>query len=167
MRTVLIIVAFLIANISFGQSKYSCPESYFDIGLGIGPNYGIYGAKAIIGKNGTGLLLGAGSYKGKLGWELGLQGSYKWWFANIGAGVYGTSEYKNGIKDLLEGIIFITGAKLNIKQQKRFFVEFGIGYSTGEKIVINKVVQMISSPVAIAGINYRIPPIKFNHKRKK
>ena len=91
----------------------------------------------MIGYKGSGLLLGVGTLSGDLGYEIGLQVSQKWWFLNLGYGVYGVAT--NMIteeRQLLAGFIGLTGGKINLNKSKRIFLELGIGYAGGDSVDI-------------------------------
>lgn len=122
------VLLILLCNKGFSQNDY--PESYFNIGLGLGPNYGGIGTKSVIGYKNSGLLVGLGIFGENLGYEVGGQISYKWLFANLGYGVYGTAESLIDIK-LIKGGILMTGVMITIGKAKRFFIDLGIGYDWG------------------------------------
>lgn len=154
-------------NFSFSQQaeKPPYPKSFADIGIGLGPNYGIFGVKTVIGYKGSGLMVGLGKLEGFLAYEIGLQGSIKWWFVNVGYGVYGvaTTEFyyyygQTEKTSLLKGIIINTGGKINLIRSKNLFLELGIGYGQGGYIEDDFIGyrENINAVNFVAGLNYRI-----------
>src|ERR1700712_3663995 len=67
------------------------PASIVNVGIGGGINYGIFGVKTVTGYKNSGLLLGLGYCPGGLlGYEIGGQISIKWFYINMGYGVFAT-----------------------------------------------------------------------------
>ncbi len=83
----------MLFSLSFcnsGWTQRDYPRSMINIGIGLGSNYGGIGCKTVIGYKDSGLLVGLGTVFGYgLGFEVAGQYSYKWWFINMGYGVYG------------------------------------------------------------------------------
>ncbi|MBI5538759.1 MAG: hypothetical protein HY951_01770 [Bacteroidia bacterium] len=161
-RFLLIVLFFLIIKISYGQEIHinSYPNSIIDIGIGVGPNYGIMGFKTVLGYKGTGVMVGAGTISGMFAYEIGLQASAKWLFINIGYGVYGKSTYVTyyySYEDVISGLIINAGGKINLVKSKKLFLELGIGYGTGGKIESPYgPPRTIDGPSAVLGIGYKI-----------
>lgn len=139
-------MCFMIFLISVGYSQNDYQKSHLNLSIGIGPNYGQTGMKAVIGFKNSGFLLGVGKYRGHktyssdkdiydwfTAYEIGGQISYKWWYANLGYGVYGFHQgYWNDEPDkVMAGGIFITGLMINMGKNKRFFIDSGIGCGFG------------------------------------
>ena len=124
----------LVTIQEFAQHGHT-PNSYVDFGIGVGPNYGIVGGRAIIGWKGTGLLVGVGSFDGFLTNTIGFQFSYNAVFISVASGAYGSYAvvaFGQRDKGLLEGTICMTGARFNLTENKRTFLELGIGYAGGD-----------------------------------
>lgn len=139
------------------QSDEPYPDSYLDVGLGVGPNYGIYGVQAVLGYKGNGLLIAGGAFDGIPTRQIGLQLSYRWLFASIGYGVYGSS-YNSTTRTTkpLEGTILMAGVKLNLIKSKKLFFELGYGYTTGAVVVTPVGSYSVEGPALVAGIGYRL-----------
>jgi hypothetical protein len=127
------------------------PKSIVDVGLGVGTNYGMIGAQAVVGYKGNGLLLAAGL----LGWEIGVQGSYKWAFASVSYGTYNIASDGSGIYGL-HGIIIMAGGKINLVRSKKIFLEIGAGYAGGDGVYLSHDYVPINGPTATLGFGYRI-----------
>ena len=160
MKKLFTILLLGITTLVFSQ-KTEIPNSIVDFGLGLGPNYGIFGTKTIIGYQGTGLLIGIGTLGGNTAYEVGFQITEKWLFANIGHGVYGIATNRNtGKNELIKGTIALIGGKINLLKSKTFFLELAIGYASGAKIKTPAGSIPQNGPTGIIGINYRIGNIK-------
>jgi len=166
MKHILFCVAllFLISLNGFSQTSASSADkefqSFFDIGIGVGPNYGILGGKAVVGLNGTGLMIGIGSFDGMTTTSIGFQVTYESFFANLSVADYGSYEvswpgfYEKG---LVRGTVFIVGGKIGIGKEKKLYVDIGVGAAGGGETPspfgnIEESVQLSLS----AGLNYRI-----------
>jgi hypothetical protein len=143
-----ILTSLLIFAISVGYSQIYYPKSHLNLGIGIGPNYGQMGIKTIIGYKNSGLLIGVGGYPGHrtynidtgkdiidwiIAYEVGGQISYKWWYANLGYGVYDYFQgyWNDEVDKVMKGGIFITGVMVSIGKEKRFFIDAGLGVDWG------------------------------------
>lgn len=135
-----------LISIEYSQNKY--PNTILNLGIGIGPNYGQTGIKTIIGYKNSGLLIGVGGYRwhrtinsvsGKeiFDWittyEIGGQISYKWWYANLGYGVYDffQKNWSDEVDKVMKGGIFITEVMVSIGKEKRCFIDAGLGVDWG------------------------------------
>lgn len=102
---------------------------YINIGLGIGQTYGGYGIKTIIGKNNTGVLLGAGRFSSNLiGYAVGFQLAYKVLYANANYGVVnsivdGSEEY------YVLSRYYMVGGMIDLGSKKDFIIDVGGGNS--------------------------------------
>lgn len=139
-RIVLIIIVLIFTielNAQENPSTNAVPSNFLDLGIGLGPNYGLIGAKAVIGKKGTGLLIGLGNFDGFTTFSIGAQITYQWWFASITYGPTGSYRVEfNGQVDkgLTESIVFITGGRINLNPNKRLFLELGVGFTGSDDI---------------------------------
>lgn len=125
----------IISLQSFGQAKTS--PMTMEFGLGLGMNYGLIGTKTVIGYNNTGILIGLGIFPGALfdienalGYEIGFQVSKKWFYANVGYGVFGVHVNGTKVTPITAGDVMI-GAKINMGAAKRTFLDIGIGHTFG------------------------------------
>jgi len=115
-----------------GLAQNDYPKSFINMGIGLGSNYGGFGIKTVTGYKNSGLLVALGSELGYgLGFEVGGQFSYKWWFMNIGYGVYGEAHNLPGDYQLIKGGIVMTGGMINLGKPKRCFIDLAIGYCFG------------------------------------
>ena len=145
-RAILTILMISLVFIGYSQSDY--PKTVFNLGVGLGPNYGGIGTKTIIGYKNSGLLIGAGRYRGHrtinsvsgketfewiTAYEIGGQISYKWWYANLGYGVYDFFQkyWSDDVDKVMKGGIFITGVMVNIGKEKIYFIDAGLGLDWG------------------------------------
>jgi|GEM_PF-7088247 len=107
-----------------------------DLSLGLGPSYGLSGAKFLIGNKYIGAFAGVGLYKDFLAYTYGAQFSYEYIFISFGRGHYGIYEIQNFPggevvqEGLLEGWNATFGIKYNFLESKRLFVEayMGVGW---------------------------------------
>ncbi len=154
------IILLFIITISYSQEFKTNPgrNSIIDIGIGAGPNYGIIGVKTVIGYKGSGLLIGTGMIQGMFAYEIGVQINPKWFFFNVGYGVYGILEQNYYHDDeLLSGLIIEAGFKFNMNKSKKIFLEFGVGYTSGKDIDIGYGYTMPSQGISgVIGIGYRV-----------
>ena len=115
-----------------GNDDHPWPRSFLSVGAGVGPNFGLIGAKSVIGPKGTGLLLGAGRLGGSTCYQAGVQVAIKAWFINLGYGTYEVGSYQIGFSPAreytLEGFTVSTGGMVNLTSNKRLFLEGSLGY---------------------------------------
>ena len=142
----------LISNDLFSQTNY--PKSYLNIGIGVGANYaeGI-GVKSVIGYKNSGLLLGIGSMIGApvIGYEIGGQVSYKWWFVNL---TYGATSVVNN-KYVVNDGTFMTGCMVNLEKTKRLFLEIGLGVTLKTRYSPGLINFEANVPTFNLGVSYR------------
>lgn len=137
MKAVLFLV-FITLSISLKSQNDSTnykASSFLQIGAGVGAPYGIGGVRSVIGYKGNGLVFGLGLSRGKLARQVGCQLSYKWLFFMASLGDYASyRDLNTGDFELASGQTVLTGAHFDISGTKRIFLEFGMGYSWGERI---------------------------------
>jgi hypothetical protein len=160
------LVFFLLFSKGFAQEKEKTktpfPKSIVDFGIGAGPNYGIFGAKTVIGYKGNGLLVGTGVFTGLFAFQLGAQASYKWFFANLCYGTMASVTNENtGTTELANGMIFMGGGKINLTKNKKLFLELGLGYTWGAYLYTPAGSFPLGGVNAVSGLNYR-----FTFKKK-
>jgi hypothetical protein len=113
-----------------GQSdeKTPYPKSIIDIGVGVGPNYGIVGGQMVIGYKGCGLLLALGSFDGLNPYAFGFQVSEQWFFASFSRAVIGSSTWSNNHVEPIMGNILMLGGRINLIKAKTLVFQIGVGY---------------------------------------
>ena len=120
------------------NEKPSYPNSFLNACVGFGSTYGGLGVKAVGGYRNSGLVVGLGTWFGySIGYSIGGQISAKWWYASITYGTYALSVNNfNGVTNVSTptGISIMTGGMINLGKPKRFFIDLGIGLSTGGTI---------------------------------
>jgi hypothetical protein len=119
------------------EAKDKYPNSTVDLSLGIGTNYGILGAKSVIGYRGTGLMLGVGRIEGLTTTCIGFQVTYLSWFANVSyatTGTYYINYFGREEEGLIKETAFLTGARISLNAPKTLFLEVGVGISLGGEV---------------------------------
>ena len=148
-----------VANAQKSNDWDSYPDSFLDLGIGVGSNYGILGVKTVLGYKGSGLLIGIGSVEGQTTSSIGIQVAYKFFFVNIASSTVGIyrSEVGNQIDEgLVKGTSFIFGGRVNLNNTKRLFLELGLGFSSGDETdKFGNKVEM-NGPAFNFGFGYRI-----------
>ncbi len=125
-----LLILLLSINVGLGQTRL--PDSYVNLGLGLGMNYGIIGTKTVIGYRNSGLMLGLGFVPGGLlGYEIGAQISYEWFYANIGYGVFGTQKINDDPTESLKAGDIMVGAMIDLGRAKTVFIDIGLGHTFG------------------------------------
>src|SRR5688572_15992028 len=86
MKTIFTAFAFLLC-IDHTTAQTKLPDSFINVGIGIGGNYGLVGTKTVVGFKNSGLMVGLGrSHDGYLVYQIGGQISYKWAYATLSYG---------------------------------------------------------------------------------
>ncbi|MGE0568172.1 MAG: hypothetical protein AB7O73_09500 [Bacteroidia bacterium] len=142
------------------------PNSIIDFGIGAGPNYGIFGFKTVIGYKGSGLILGTGVFESQFAMQVGVQVSYKWFFASYAYGTYGSATSQFGNTLLLDGNIAAGGGRINLLRNKKLFLELGVAYTWGAYVVTPFSEVPVKGPAIISGIGWRFFNIKKKEKAK-
>jgi hypothetical protein len=150
----LFVALFLSVNLS-AQKEY--PSSFLDVGIGAGTNFGMLGAQAVAGKNGSGFLAAIGTLFGMPAWQLGLQLNSDWFFVS---GSYGTytivKDEAAGKYSSIQGFIVLTGARIKFLKSKKFFFEIGLGWAGGGSFNSSAGSESVQGLSGTAGIGYRI-----------
>lgn len=118
------------------ESNPPYPESFLDLGVGIGSNYGVIGFKSVLGYKGNGLMIGVGSIEGNTASSIGIQLAYKHLFLNIASSTLGYYRTERGLlvdEGLVKGTSVIFGGRVSFDRAKRIFIELGFGFSSGEE----------------------------------
>ena len=138
MKTYILLLSFLLSlNIAIAQNSNTeefTPVSYLDVSLGLGPNYGLFGGKFVLGYKGNGMLLGMGSIEGRSATAIGIQLSYKYLFFNItnaDYGLYSVTINNSTTEGTLQGTVYMIGGKGGFGKSKKVFFEFGFGIARG------------------------------------
>ncbi|MEQ8909606.1 MAG: hypothetical protein RIC95_10470 [Vicingaceae bacterium] len=119
---------------SLASRKDFGSPSYLDLSVGLGANHAMLGTKAVVGYNGSGLLLALGTYKGFTTTSIGLQLCYKSFFVSYAKADYSYYEiespnfYQEGI---LSGNVFLAGLKGSFRGKEKFFMQLGFGVANG------------------------------------
>jgi len=144
------------------QSKntFRLPDSHFNLGAGIGFNYGIIGIKGVLGWKNSGILFSGGMFKQKPTGSVGLQVSLGFIYLNAAYGPYGATMYENEDEaDINYGLGLTGGGMISLTRNKRLFLELGVGYIWGDKKEIKLgYVTIEEKPKAVTfnvGMNYR------------
>lgn len=159
LKNLLFSLFLLTAGILNAQNEETTERvSYVDLGVGVGQNYGITGAKVVLGMNGSGLMVGVGNFDGYTTFSVAAQVRYQWWFANLGYGTIGSYEFTGLFRDkgLLNSVIFLTGGQINLNPNKSFYLELAVGYhgASNEKDPFGEPID--SGGLAVgAGLGYR------------
>ena len=162
--TQLLIVPFLLFGTFLSaqeEPENLYPKSIISVGPGVGPNYGIFGVKTVTGYKNSGLLLSVGTLDGFTTFTVGGQVAVKWWYLSVGYGSYGLHIIGNGqneTRELMKGVIAMTGGMINLGKAKRFFIDTGVGFSTGYEVEGNIFIDdRVETAFSIAlGVGYRI-----------
>lgn len=156
----LLILLFNITLFSQTKEKIPFPDNILDIGIGVGSNYGLIGARGIVGVKGTGVLLGVGYFDGFTTFSAGLQYSQDYFFTSIVYGPFGSyyiDNYGDIDKGILEGLIISLGGRINLLKSKIMFLELGAGLFTGKGAPLPNRESVNEGGLMInAGLNFRI-----------
>lgn len=117
---------FLVSSLAFSQS--SLPESKVSLGIGMGPSYGIFGVKAIVGKDNSGLVLG---FSPLGGYSLGVQGTMNSFYFNYNYGTALALKINDAPVQLLKGTTVFFGKMFNLGATKNTYIDFSVGHSFG------------------------------------
>jgi len=136
----LLIISFFLTVISavrgqqdtsyYTVERHPYPRSIIDVAVGVGPTYGIFGAQAVLGYKGSGLLLGVGS-NGLFSYAIGGQFSYDWLFVNLSYVASVAGKNSTGNIDPFTGMDFLAGGKINLLKSKKLYLQAGLGYEFG------------------------------------
>lgn len=118
----LCILFFLVSSLAFSQS--SLPESKVNLGVGMGSSYGIFGAKAVIGKDNSGLVFGLGP----LGYSIGGQVAMNSYYFNFNYGTALAVKVNDDPVKLLYGSTIFFGKMVDVGVKKNMFIDLSMGY---------------------------------------
>ena len=126
MKTIFTALAFLLCiDLTIAQTKL--PDTFINVGVGIGANYGGLGTKTVVGFKNSGLLVGLGrGADGIPGYQIGGQISYKWVYATLSYGGLVRQRGQDQVPIPNEANLMF-GAMLSLGKSKRSFIDLGIG----------------------------------------
>jgi hypothetical protein len=126
MKTIFAAFAFLLC-IDHSTAQTKLPDSFINVGMGIGGNYGLVGTKTVVGFKNSGLMVGVGlSRDGYPVYQIGGQISYKWAYTTLS---YGGLVHKRNQDDapIASDANLMLGAMISLGKSKRAFIDLGIG----------------------------------------
>lgn len=141
------------------------PSNILDFGIGAGPNYGVFGTKTVIGYKGNGFLFGAGTTEGLFAYQIGVQGSYQWFFANLCYGTVAGVSINNSPLELVNGTIVNLGGRINLLRNKKMFLELGFGYAFGAYVRTPFGEDFLGGPRGLIGLGFRVFDVKKKSNR--
>ncbi len=118
-----------IENDTIEQDDPIKKESTVSFSIGTGASYGGLGTQTVIGKQGSGLLIGLGAFPGGgIGYNLGLQIVIDdVFYLNGGYGTYAFFQPFVGEKTRENSINFSIGGLISLGPAKKTFINLGIG----------------------------------------
>lgn len=133
MKTLFTLVFIFCLYTAFSQDL---PNSYVNLGLGVGMNYGGLGAKTVIGYRNSGLMLGLGFMDtGVVGYEIGGQLAIKSFYFNLGYGISSTYQVNDGPIEAVKCGNFMMGYMISLGKAKTAFIDLAIGHTLGAPTV--------------------------------
>lgn len=136
----IILLALLPAFFCFAQAqeqdrsnrlKLPYPKSIIELGVGLGPNFGILGGQMLVGYKGCGVLGALGAFDGLTTFAIGAQLSYEFLYFNVTRATVGSFTSGRGIYQEVKpvyGTVFMAGGKINLLRNKTLYLQLGIGY---------------------------------------
>lgn len=131
------------------------PNSWLNIGLGTGSNYGGMGIKAVFGFKNSGLTVGVGTNGAQqyLSYNIGFQVSYKFLYTSFTYGSYPSCmEIKNGGYSIPYGFHNVIGVMIGLGKLKRNFIDVGVEISYGGYVLGN--VNILSGASGSIGTSF-------------
>ncbi|HKZ36781.1 MAG TPA: hypothetical protein VJ184_03955 [Chryseolinea sp.] len=156
MKTIIIALAFLLW-IDHATAQTKLPDTFINVGIGIGGNYGLCGTKTVVGFKNSGLMVGLGrSRSGYPVYQLGGQISYKWAYATLSYGGL-VRERDRDDAPIVSGANLMFGSMISLGKSKRCFIDLAIGqylntYSNNETVG-NSWAESLNAAV---GFGYRL-----------
>jgi hypothetical protein len=156
-KTIITAFAFLLW-IEHAAAQTKLPDSFINVGIGIGGNYGFLGTKTVVGFKNSGLMVGLGrSLSGYPVYQIGGQISYKWAYATLS---YGGLVWQRDHDDapISSGANLMFGAMISLGKSKRSFIDLGIGqylntYTKNETVAGSGWVESLNAGL---GFGYRL-----------
>lgn len=151
-------VLFLITAPISVKAQGTVPNSYVNLGIGLGMNYGGIGVKGVIGYRNSGLLIGVGAIpSGIVGYEIGGQISIGAFYANLGYGILGTYQLNDGPVEPIKSMSFLVGGMINVGKTEDAFIDIGVGHSIGAPTTqIGPFEENQSAFVFAVGVGFRL-----------
>ena len=152
--------AFLGDSLVPNKPKRPYPNCLLNLGAGLGHNFGIVGAQAVLGYMGNGILFSLGKFGELATYCYGVQFAEEWFYASFTRGVVGTAtEGYSGKEFPLWGNTLMLGARINIQRAKKIYLQLGVGYTQAS--IWNAYGHFDHSGFATnAGIGFRLFNIK-------
>jgi hypothetical protein len=157
MKTIIAALAFLLC-INYASAQTKLPNSFINVGAGIGGNYGACGTKTVVGFKNSGLMLGLGhSRSGYPVYQIGGQISYKWAYATLSYGGLIRQRDQDDAQ-ITSGANLMFGAMISLGKSKRSFIDLAIGqhlntYTKNETVAGSDWVESLNAAV---GFGYRL-----------
>lgn len=146
------------ADLTLRRKDFGSP-SFAEFSFGVGANHALLGLQTVVGKNGNGLLLGIGQYKGYTTKLVGLQLFYESIYFSYARGNYSYYEIEQSdfySEAVLWGNILMAGFKGSFKGKEKFFMQLGIGLANGGgKQTKSGTIRDKNSIVLDFGLGYR------------
>ena len=157
MKTIFTAFAFLLC-IDHTTAQTKLPDTFINVGVGIGANYGGLGTKAVVGFKNSGLMVGLGyGTDGIPGYQIGGQISYKWAYATLSYGGLVRQRDPDKVPIPNEANLMF-GAMINLGKSKRSFIDLGLGQylSAYTKSETSAAYGWAASLNVAAGFGYRL-----------
>ncbi|GCC52930.1 hypothetical protein SanaruYs_31700 [Chryseotalea sanaruensis] len=154
-----IILTIILSLFICAANAQDLPNSYVNVGLGVGMNYGGFGTKTVLGYRNSGLLVGLGLMgNGIVGYEIGGQLAIKSLYFNLGYGVSGTYQINDDPIESVKSGNFMVGYMVDLGKEKTSFIDIAIGHTIGAPTIQIGPFEEDQSGVTFAlGIGMRFP----------
>ncbi len=158
MKKSLLILLLIVSFQMLGQkeSRPPFPSNIVELGIGAGPNYGIFGVKTVIGYKGNGLIIGTGAFTGLFAYHIGVQGAYKWFYGSFCYGTVASVSSNFSSTELVNGMVIGAGGKVNLLRNKKMFLDLGAGYAFGAYYQTPFGEDFLGGPRIMLGLGFRL-----------
>jgi hypothetical protein len=127
MKTIFTAFTFFLLCVDYTTAQTKLPDTFINVGVGIGANYGSLGTKTVLGFKNSGLMVGLGrGIDGYPAYQIGGQISYKWAYTSFGYGGL-FRQRGQGHEPIPNEAILTFGAMISLGKSKRSFIDLGIG----------------------------------------
>ncbi len=119
-----------VTSIKYNENEFlnNVESSSINLGFGYGPSFGIIGTRTILGYNDSGFLLGLGyTPHGQFSKAIGFQITLNWFFFNIGVGTIAEVQSNSGKTEVIDGLFYNIGARIDLSKTRRYNLEIGLG----------------------------------------
>jgi hypothetical protein len=129
MRFFIVFFSLFFSITAIAQTEVSLPS--INMGVGVGPSYGLMGVKAVLGKNDSGMVIGLGSFMGEVfAYSYGYQMTIESFYLNLVMGnVIAVKINNNPIEALKGGGLFL-GKMFNFGSGN-FYIDVSVGHTFG------------------------------------